>query len=67
MARITFLRHGNAEKVDGQPDISRKLSDKGRQQAQERRAKLGDPEFDLVLVSPAPQTTFFIERPRHSK
>lgn len=56
MPIITFVRHGNAVKAEGQPDSARKLSTKGHDQARARRSLLGNPEFDLVLFSPTDRT-----------
>lgn len=55
--RITFLRHGNSVAPEGAPDKARRLSDKGRQQAQKRREQLGNPEFDLIITSQVIRTT----------
>lgn len=49
MATITFLRHGNA--APHEEDRLRPLSERGRAQASERRAKLGNPTFDLIIAS----------------
>lgn len=52
MARtITFLRHGHSTAPEGAPDKTRRLSDKGREQAQKRREQLGNPTFDLIICS----------------
>lgn len=52
---ITSLRHGNATLPHGMPtdapNSARRLSWKGRMQALARREQLGNPEFDLILVS----------------
>lgn len=57
-----FLRHGNTERqselqkilesYDYKNDIKRNLTAKGRQQARKRREQLGNPVFDLCVVSP---------------
>lgn len=57
-----FLRHGNTERQDEiqdimarcdyEDDMKRNLTAKGKQQARERREQLGNPAFDLCIVSP---------------
>jgi len=53
--QFTILSHGHTAKTvkDHRFHI---LSGKGREQAQERRAKLGNPTFDCVFHSPLPCT-----------
>lgn len=54
---VTFVRHGNAVPLSaGGSDHERPLSERGRQQARERGGKIGDPSFDLVLLSPTRRT-----------
>ena len=48
--QITLLRHGRPDKSLPNHRLHT-LSEEGRRQALERRAKLGNPEFDLVLHS----------------
>ena len=61
---VTCLRHAIAELVNGQvADKDRLLSEQGIRQARERRLKLGNPQFALVLHSPvrrAKQTALII-------
>ncbi len=52
---ITFLRHGEADKSLPNHRLH-PLSAKGREQAKERRAQLGNPQFDLVIHSPLLRT-----------
>jgi len=57
-----FLRHGNTERQDElqkilesydyEYDMKRNLTAKGRQQARRRKRQLGNPVFDLCVVSP---------------
>jgi broad specificity phosphatase PhoE len=57
--RITFIRHGKADKA--KRDIERPLSEVGRNQAEALHARLNavgaryDTEFDHVISSPAPR------------
>lgn len=55
LRRITFLRHGQADKT--LPDHRlHPLSDEGKRQAAERRVSLDNPVFDLVIHSPLIRT-----------
>lgn len=49
--RFTLIRHGNAE--DGEPDETRHLTEKGREQATGCRKKMEPISFDLVISSSA--------------
>ncbi|MDB5238305.1 MAG: hypothetical protein JWM46_575 [Candidatus Kaiserbacteria bacterium] len=54
--QIFCFRHGKAVPVtEGGKDIDRVLGEIGKNQALDRRAKMGDPRFDLVISSPAPR------------
>lgn len=54
MATITFIRHGHTEWHED--DLQRVLSARGTEHAVECRVKLGNPSFDLMLVSRAIRT-----------
>jgi broad specificity phosphatase PhoE len=51
---ITFLRHGHA--APNQEDRLRTLSDRGKAQANERRAKLGNPSYETIITSGVART-----------
>lgn len=53
--RITFLRHGNADKNSADHRLH-PLSEVGKKQAMARREALGLPNFDLVINSPLRRT-----------
>ena len=52
--RLVLMRHAQA--ADGSPDHSRRLSQRGRDQAKERGKQLAREQFDLALVSDAART-----------
>jgi broad specificity phosphatase PhoE len=57
--KFTVLRHATASKAEGkgyQADLARALSDDGVSLALARRMALDNPEFDLILASPATRT-----------
>lgn len=53
--KITLVRHGKADKTSSLNHRLHNLSEVGRAQARERREKLGNPQFDLVLHSILPR------------
>lgn len=54
MSDLICIRNAHTERHKN--DLLRPLSERGKAQAAERRTKLNDPTFDLILISPAGRT-----------